>query len=798
MGTMLIVANVGIAVGYLGIALVITRGLVETRQLGRRNPLATATAAIFFSCAAGHAIHVEHLLLQPEALRLADIHLVAIDSITAVIAGIYLSLRRRFPVLWTGPEMYTSAVRAEAQQQIMEAEAMFRTSFDGAPIGMALLTPDGRYMMVNTAFERVVGRDAAELMSLTARSITHPDDVALDAQATRALLSAEVSSHQHEKRYLRPDGSAVPVLLSVSLIRHPSGTPRHFVVQVIDLSDQHAATQAAADADGRFSAVYEASPVGIAVLEGDTVIRANSAMRSLVMSRRLVGTSFPALFLPEDHGAIQAALLGAGTVDARLTGPADGRVCEIHAAPLASTGADRHIVQVLDVSERIAHEARLRDLADHDALTGLLNRRRLNEELHVAAASCRQLGTTGALLLMDLDGFKLVNDSLGHGAGDKALVAIANTLRAVAGPGAHIARVGGDEFAVLIPSISSDRAVAAANTIVGALRHRTRTSDDGPIVTASVGIAMLGEDLTLSTDDLMARADLAVYDAKDAGRNRVAVYDPSSGRRELVAMRQQWIDRLRTATGQLVAYAQPIVPTDPQATGRRIELLVRYREEDGSFVPPGEFLPIAEQTGLIGDIDRWMLAQAVQLITESPEDLHVAVNLSAQTFVDPSLLAFLDDLAIRSLPRRSLMIEITETAALADAATVAAIAEELRDRGCELALDDFGSGFATFDYLQRLDVDLLKIDGTFIHHLATNPTAQMIVESIVTLAGKLGLPVVAEHVEDPESLRLLIEMGVEYVQGYLFSRPEPVSTMLAGWDAHAGHRAPILGSRPTT
>ncbi len=522
-------------------------------------------------------------------------------------------------------------------------------------------------------------------------------------------------------------------------------------------------------------AVIEGSPIATAVVDHeDRILRCNPAMHRLTGYPDLSGITLRSLVRPVDgHEALPQD--GGGPWTVRLGAGAHAPVVDLHVADTPVPGVGR-VVQAADVSARVAEETRLRGLLGRDALTGLVSRRGLCEAIGDLPA-----GLQSALIVLDLDGFKSVNDAAGHVVGDALLVDIADLLRAIVPADAIVSRIGGDKFGILLPDVSPSAARSVPTTVLGALRHRTRvTGAAGPAVTASLGVVQFGDDRTLSPDDAIACAELAMYDAKDAGRNRVAVYDHGSGRREGVAERQLWIQRLRALDGHLEAFAQPIVSTDLNDRVRRFELLVRYRDDDGQLVPPIAFLPIAERSGLMGGIDRRMLRTAVELILASSVPIEVAVNLSAQTFVDPALPGFLDTLSGGGLPEGCLLIEITETAALADATVVAAVAAALRERGCKIALDDFGSGFATFNYLQRLDVDVLKIDGGFIRDLHTSETNLMIVQSIVSLARSLGLPVIAEQVESPAALQLLVELGVEYVQGYLFARPQPVAELLAG------------------
>jgi diguanylate cyclase (GGDEF)-like protein len=420
----------------------------------------------------------------------------------------------------------------------------------------------------------------------------------------------------------------------------------------------------------------------------------------------------------------------------------------------------------------------------HDALTGMPARAELLDDVARAVAG----GEPAALVVLDIDGFAALNDTVGFRAGDDVLCDVARIVRTLMPPGSSAGRLDGDVFGLLLPDVDADRACALASTLLRAVRNRARVlRRAGPPITASAGVAVSGG-VRAGAEELLACAELAVREAKAGGRDRVVCYDRDVDRRGAMLEAQRWVDRLRDPGGRVVVHGQRVWSTDPADDVVRVELLVRFQQDDGSLAPPGLFLPIAERTGLIGRIDRHVLRTAVELLMDARRPLEVAVNLSAQTFADPDLPAYLDTLCggVRT-PGAGLLVELTETAALADAPAVAAVAAALRARGARIALDDFGSGFATFGYLQRLAVDVLKVDGGFVRDLTAGPN-QRIVASMVSLARSLELPVIAEQVETPEALRLLVDMGVDHVQGYLLGRPGPLEEVLAA-DPRAVARA---------
>jgi diguanylate cyclase (GGDEF)-like protein len=460
----------------------------------------------------------------------------------------------------------------------------------------------------------------------------------------------------------------------------------------------------------------------------------------------------------------------------------------VSAAPLPSSdGLARHaVVHVLDMTERKRFEQQLRQLADHDALTGLYNRRRFDAELERTLALARRYGGRGALVLLDIDGFKFVNDTQGHSAGDELVVRIGTILAAQLRTTDVLGRVGGDEFCVLLPEVDEAEAVLVAEKILHAIRRQATVERPGrlPRITASAGIATYGNRPgSITAEDLTATADMAMYDAKDRGRDRVAVYAEGDQPRTRLTDRAEWTSRLEAAVAddRFRLVAQPIVGITANGVPRA-ELLLRYLGDDGRLVAPGVFLYLAERSDLICQIDRWVLSEAVRHLGDVHErgrDLALAVNLSARTLVDPDLPVYLEGLlASRRIPAGRLVIEVTETAAIVNIDRARRFADDLHRLGCRLALDDFGSGFASFYYLKHLAFDYVKIDGEFIKHLPENRTDRLVVEAVVGIARGLGTRTVAEFVGSPEVVQVLEELGVDYGQGYHLGMPAPVEELL--------------------
>ena len=444
------------------------------------------------------------------------------------------------------------------------------------------------------------------------------------------------------------------------------------------------------------------------------------------------------------------------------------------------------------IGERKRFESQLVYLASHDSLTGLCNRRRFEELMDEELVTVDGRGTSGALIFLDLDNFKAVNDSLGHRVGDDFLRSLAAVLRAQLGGGGILARFGGDEFAVLAPRADAVAAAAIAERLRQAVRRHTVVVEDTEISsTASIGIALFPEH-GATVDDLLVHADLAMYAAKE-DRDAVATFDPAAPQHADIATQRAWSQRIRDAVDRdrLCLYAQPLRHL---SSGRiEFEFLVRLEGDDGQLIPPGEFLPVAERSGLVVDIDRWVVGRAISLLAEwerSGRALSVAVNLSGRSLRDGGLASFVEqELQARGADPASLMLEVTETSAITNIESAREFMARLRKLGCRFAIDDFGAGFASFGYLKYLPVDRVKIDGSYVRNLPHAVQDQHFVRAMVEVARGLGMETVAEFVEDEETLSLLTAMGVDFGQGFYIARPAPVAEALARYDDPAGDSA---------
>lgn len=447
-------------------------------------------------------------------------------------------------------------------------------------------------------------------------------------------------------------------------------------------------------------------------------------------------------------------------------------------------GALSHFVcHFNDISERKAAEDKAQALANFDPLTGLPNRRLLMNRLQQAQDQCLRKGGLGALMFIDLDNFKTLNDTRGHHEGDLLLEQVAQRLLGTVGSEGTVARLGGDEFVVMLEALASDsrdaslQAETVANRIMAKLNQAYQIDAKPHHSTPSIGITLFG-DVAESTDEPLKRADMAMYRAKAAGRNCLRFFDAETQTNLNRRSELESSLRLAIAKGQLSAYYQAQIGDGGQVIGA--EVLLRWQQEDGQWISPAEFIPIAEETGLIVPIGNWALQQACQQLarwkqTENFQNLTLSVNISARQFYQGGFVHDVSEALLSAQADASrLKLEITESLLIANAEEVAAKMAVLKEQGIGFSLDDFGTGYSSLSYLKRLPLDQLKIDQSFVRDILVDANDAAIAKMIIALGKSMGLMVIAEGVETQEQRERLSELGCSAYQGYLFCRPMPI------------------------
>ncbi|MFY9292281.1 MAG: EAL domain-containing protein [Methylorubrum rhodinum] len=676
----------------------------------------------------------------------------------------------------------TDLARSERQQR--EAGEVLRTTLEAMGQGLMMIDPDGRI--------RVHNQRARTILSL-------PDDVLHEGARYADLLRFQAKSGEFRNappevrdwllgnsprppisRYerTRPNGVVVEVRIAPT---QSGGT----VCTYTDVTERRQGEAALRAAEADYQSLFQNAVIGVyrARLDG-VIVQANRALvrlhgydhgRGLLVPETTFGHDW--YVDPERHAAFLDLLHRDGRVEdfvSEVRRHAGGDSIWVSETAWLVPGADGapagYEGTVADATERKRAEALIEHIARHDALTGLPNRRLFHETLGRALAGARRWGGRVAVLCCDLDRFKAVNDTFGHPAGDALLRVVAERLGAALREGDMVARLGGDEFAIILTDQDETRRIAAvARRIIQSLGRPVDLDGLSAAIGVSIGIAVGPEDGD-SPETLFKNADIALYRAKDSGRNAFRFYE--RGMDAAVATRNLLELDLRDAlrTGGFALHYQPIFAL-ADGTPSGFEALLRWNHPVRGPVSPAEFIPVAEESGLIAPMGAWALNEACREAASWPGEMRVAVNVSAVQFRKQGLeQAVIRALAASGLPARRLELEITESVLMQDSEAVIGCLHRLRALGVRIALDDFGTGYSSLSYLCRFPFDKIKVDRSFVRDL-DNPVAAAIVGAIVGIGERLGSTITAEGVETEEQLGRLREKGCTEVQGFLLSRP---------------------------
>jgi diguanylate cyclase (GGDEF)-like protein/PAS domain S-box-containing protein len=656
---------------------------------------------------------------------------------------------------------------------------------------VVVVDPSLKLAYVSPAFHRVFGESVLE--GQLAGDLLHSEDREM-LRTRGAELLEPGSSLRAEVRLRHKDGTW---RWFDATITNRMGDPMvtGIVGNLHEITDRKNAEAALKEAHERFRSAFENAPIGMAMtdLQGN-IIRANPAYARILgrSPRELAGMSVHELTHPDDLGASMTEMRRFVTSDAdgyqleKRYVHADGRVVWVHVSVSCvrdENDEPRYLIgQIDDVTERRALRESLAHAAMHDRLTDLPNRELFKDRLQSALNRTGRHDTRVAVIFLDLDRFKFVNDSLGHDMGDKLICSVAQRLRSSVRPSDTVARFGGDEFTILCEEISSETfAVDLARRIVAGLDEPIEIQGSELFVTASAGVAVGA--LPDSPEQLIRQADSAMYQAKDRGRSRIVLFDENIDTSS--ASRLGLLNELHLALieEQFEVHYQPFVDlNNTEIVG--VEALVRWKHPSEGVLLPGHFIPLAEETGLIVPIGNWVLREACRQMArwrrrsrECGTDewrLNVAVNVSPRQLADPGFSSVVvDSLADSGLDPDALWIEITEGTLLLDPEQTIVTLRALRDKGVHVTVDDFGIGFSSLSYLRRLPVECLKIDRTFVEGLGLHPESDAIVKAVIALSVSLGLGCIAEGIETPDQAIAIKKLGCRLAQGYLFGRPLP-------------------------
>lgn len=693
--------------------------------------------------------------------------------------------------------------RKLSEKQLHDNEERYRKTFEQAAVGIIHTGFDGCILRCNARFGEIIGYPYEEIPGMKFQQITAPEDLDESVRVLKQMPSAGINDAVWEKRYVRKDGSLTWVRLTITTQHDAEGRPLHFISVVEDINDRKiaearlaAATEALRLSEARYRTAFQTSPDAIAINDvGDgNYIEVNDGLVNIAGYSReeLIGHTAVELGIwvdPIDRAKMTEALR-LNSVCRNLEASfrkKDGTVaCGLLSASIIEIeGRPCVLSMTRDITEAKEAEEKIRDLAFYDPLTRLPNRRLLFERSREAVSPDASTGSRRALLVIDLDDFKILNETLGHANGDLVLQEVARRLVTFIREPNTVARLGGDEFVVMLEALSENAQEAAAQA--EAVGEKILATISQPYLlaqrecrsTASIGITVFGTG-SERTNDRLQQADIAMDQAKAAGGNTMRFFAPAlqAAVNARVAMTEDLRESIKD--DQFVLHYQPQV-NNGQWIGA--EALVRWNHPKRGLLLPAGFIPAAEETGLILPLGNWVLENACAQIAlwakrNESANLNVAVNISARQFRHPEFVEqVLSTLKRTGADPHRLELELTESMLVDDIEDIISKMSDLKSQGLRFSLDDFGTGYSSLTYLKRLPLDRLKIDRSFVRDILVDCSSGAIAQTIISLSQAMGLPVIAEGVETEEQRDFLENLGCHAFQGYLFSRPVPVGEL---------------------
>jgi len=690
--------------------------------------------------------------------------------------------------------------RKRAEKTIRASEARFRGLFENVLDGVYQVSADGEFISANPALVKMLGYDSEQDLKNLGPTRSLYVDSAQQAEVLSAL-HRDGQIRNAELKLRRKDGSQIIVLENSRIVRNESGAVTGYEGTLSDITERKRAELAIHEAKERAEVTLKSIADAVITTDGKgRVDYMNPVAEELTGWSMAQASGRPVAEIiqivdettaeqVEDPVTIclrEKCVTELGQHSILVDRFGEQIAIQDSAAPIRDRrGQVMGSVMVFhDVNKERSLRRQLAYQATHDPLTGLINRREFEVRLQEALEAARaKPNLTHVLLYLDLDQFKIVNDTCGHSAGDHLLQQLTALITRRVRASDVVCRLGGDEFGVLLSDCGLERAVEVADSLRQAIReYRFFWQDAAFDIGVSIGIVTVTED-SESVAAMLSAADVACYAAKDQGRNRLHVYQHGDAAERHAEM--QWVSHVTRAIedNRLELYFQPIVPIGKNKDSPRghYELLLRLRDERGRLVSPDAFIPAAERYNLMPALDRWVLHYALENLAytgggDRDEAYTVAINLSGTSLNEDKFLDFvLAELANFDPVPGSICFEITETAAISNLQRVAHFMSEVKKRGCEFSLDDFGSGLSSFTYLKNLPVDYLKIDGHFVKNLTDDRIDQTMVAAITSVGNAMGIRTVAEHVDSQQVLDTLTTIGVEFAQGFLIAKPRPVS-----------------------
>ena len=695
------------------------------------------------------------------------------------------------------------------EQRLRTSEARYRGLFENVVDGVYIASRDGDIITANPALVEMLGYDNVEdLKAAGQTTVLYVNPI--DRERVFARLEAQGIVKNFEYRLRRKDGSEIVVLENSRAIYDDKNNLIAHEGTITDITERKRAETRVFEEKERAQVTLQSIGDGVITTDADGLVDyINPVAQDLTGWDMRSARGMPVtdlMMIVNEHtrasceNPVVRCLKEGRTItlpenSVLITKDGDEVPIQDSAAPIR----DRigNIIGSVMVFHDVSKETRLfRQLsyqASHDTLTGLINRREFENRLVTALDKIKSnTEETHALLYVDLDQFKVVNDTFGHTAGDALLGQLSELIHANIRSTDVLARLGGDEFGILLERCDKERAIKVAEAIRGSIEgYRFEWQDSFTTVRCSIGVVLVTNEHADDVAGLMSSADVACYSAKDMGRNQVHFYRDSDA--SLRNEEMKWVSRITSAVedDRLELFYQPIIGIGDDNGEHRghYELLLRMRDEDGQLVSPDQFIPAAERYNLMSTLDRWVIHEALSQLADRSEEgearYTLAINLSGTSLSEDRFLDFvIDELEKQKLPHGAICFEITETAAISNLARVVHFMQALKKLGCKFSLDDFGSGLSSFTYLKNLPVDYLKIDGQFISNVAEDNVDESMVKAIHEVGSAMGIETIAERVETREVLDKLGSLGVEFAQGYYIARPTSVESF-EPWDEDA-------------
>ncbi|MDX2421781.1 MAG: EAL domain-containing protein, partial [Amphritea sp.] len=677
----------------------------------------------------------------------------------------------------------------QALAELSLSQQKYKATFDNANIGIGHVALDGTWISVNSALSQMLGYTQEELLPLTFQDITYAEDLKQDLDLVKELIDGKRNSYKMEKRYYKKDGELFWAMLYVAIVRD-NNVPLYFISVIEDINSQKQSTLDSAQARMVFNTTQES----IVITDKTTrIINVNPSFENITgytfdeVKGKKIGLLKSDQHSSEFYSEMERSYKQSGFWSGEVINKAkNGDLFPVFLNISAVKDESGYIVQyigvITDISVIKQSQDKIQYLANHDSLTGLPNRTLLADRLEHALQESRRSKKQIAVLFVDLDRFKVVNDGMGHNVGDSVLIEVSKRLSSVLRSGDTVARVGGDEFIIIIQDLDSAlNASKVALNLIQSVKEEITVDEHKITIGASIGISIYPND-GHSADELIRQADIAMYDAKENGRNmyRYISQELSSFAFEKASMESSIREGL--SNDEFEVYYQPIIDLETMKVSH-LEALIRWNHPKLGLVLPNKFIPLAEESDLITEITKYVVFKVMTTINDLKMINHykckIAINFSLKDLESDSLFyTFKNYLQQFKIDGSSISLEITERKVILSNDKNQKHLERYKKLNVAFSMDDFGTGYSNLGYLINKPFDILKIDRSFISRIGEVDKSEEVVKATISIARALGLKTVAEGVETKEQFDFVAKHNCDFVQGFYFKTPEPISEII--------------------